>query len=551
MNFNGATGPKRLHLAGRQHTTHFMRAGVVRQAYVNRRPQNTCWWSPIRTNAVRCPLGVGAAVADRLARSHPTKTNRVQSPAGSPTDFRMWESWQTMPLVGGFSRGSHVFPVLSFRRCSIITSIILIGSQDVAVKSRPCLFPHSPFGALVYATTLDDVTVLWRVAKRSGIFLGHIDASGCRCNGELMHVFVLMEGNVNIPFNGDDKLSHMCNKFLYSSYCSRCSVVVLGVVWFKNRRAKCRQQQKQHQQQQQHQQQNGGSGGGGGDKARSTAGGGGGASGGKAKSGGVSACAKSPPPVASSSSGTPGSSTGSPPSAPPPPLAAPAPTHSPGGGYAKPLLGSPPSANPAAYNASIWSPASIDSCLDRGGGGGYSGLGAGVAQAASSNCYPPPHQNYGAYYTNMDYLGPASAMQHSQLNVSGIFDERLSNYHRLREVIIMLFGGQQPGVELGEEQGGGVVLQLGRLGPQVRRTAPRRGVATPGRLLARGRGSRKLQPRAPSSPHVPHAGPSPWFITQSRAAVAERLACSHPTKANRVQSRLGHFRFFACGNRVG
>ncbi|KAJ8881347.1 hypothetical protein PR048_017828 [Dryococelus australis] len=37
----------------------------------------------------------------------------------SEPDFRMWESCRTMPLVHGFSR---VSPVLSFRRCSILTS---------------------------------------------------------------------------------------------------------------------------------------------------------------------------------------------------------------------------------------------------------------------------------------------------------------------------------------------------------------------------------------------------------------------------------------------
>ncbi|KAJ8896995.1 hypothetical protein PR048_002341 [Dryococelus australis] len=55
-------------------------------------------------------------------------------------DFRMWESCQTMPLVGGFSRGYPVSPTLSFRRCSILTSITLIGSQDLDVKSHPNLF---------------------------------------------------------------------------------------------------------------------------------------------------------------------------------------------------------------------------------------------------------------------------------------------------------------------------------------------------------------------------------------------------------------------------
>ncbi|KAJ8866781.1 hypothetical protein PR048_032642 [Dryococelus australis] len=88
------------------------------------------------------PPAVGAAVAERLARSPPTKANRARSPAVSP-DFRKWESCWTMPLVGGFSRGSTVSPAPSFRRRTIFPSITLIGSQDLAVKSRPNIFTHS------------------------------------------------------------------------------------------------------------------------------------------------------------------------------------------------------------------------------------------------------------------------------------------------------------------------------------------------------------------------------------------------------------------------
>ncbi|KAJ8872515.1 hypothetical protein PR048_026121 [Dryococelus australis] len=77
----------------------------------------------------------GEAVTERLTRSHPTKANRVQSPAGSP-DFRMWESCRTMALVGESSRGSPVSLAFSLRRCFILTTIALIGSQYLAVKSR-------------------------------------------------------------------------------------------------------------------------------------------------------------------------------------------------------------------------------------------------------------------------------------------------------------------------------------------------------------------------------------------------------------------------------
>ncbi|KAJ8878614.1 hypothetical protein PR048_019195 [Dryococelus australis] len=68
----------------------------------------------------------GASVVERLARSPLTKAIRVQSPA--------WESCRTMPLVSGFSRGSHVSPTLSFWSCSIFTSITFIGSRDLDVK---------------------------------------------------------------------------------------------------------------------------------------------------------------------------------------------------------------------------------------------------------------------------------------------------------------------------------------------------------------------------------------------------------------------------------
>ncbi|KAJ8896190.1 hypothetical protein PR048_001533 [Dryococelus australis] len=44
------------------------------------------------------------------------EANRVQFPAGSPPDVRMCASCMTMPLLGGFSRGSPVYPAISFLR---------------------------------------------------------------------------------------------------------------------------------------------------------------------------------------------------------------------------------------------------------------------------------------------------------------------------------------------------------------------------------------------------------------------------------------------------
>ncbi|KAJ8865974.1 hypothetical protein PR048_033498 [Dryococelus australis] len=69
---------------------------------------------------------MAATVVQRLACSPLTKAIRVRSP-----DFRTWESCWTMPLVGGFSWGSPVSPAISSRRCSILTSITLIGSKNL------------------------------------------------------------------------------------------------------------------------------------------------------------------------------------------------------------------------------------------------------------------------------------------------------------------------------------------------------------------------------------------------------------------------------------
>ncbi|KAJ8880014.1 hypothetical protein PR048_020636 [Dryococelus australis] len=75
----------------------------------------------------------GVTVTERLDCSPPTQAIRIQSLAGTLPDFRIWESCRTMPLLGGFSRGSPVPPPHFY----ILPSITLIGSQDVEVKSRP------------------------------------------------------------------------------------------------------------------------------------------------------------------------------------------------------------------------------------------------------------------------------------------------------------------------------------------------------------------------------------------------------------------------------
>ncbi|KAJ8869918.1 hypothetical protein PR048_028927 [Dryococelus australis] len=61
--------------------------------------------------------------------SHQAESDSIP---GRVIRFRKWESCRTMLSVGGSSRGSPVSPAPSFRRCSIFTSITLIGSQDLA-----------------------------------------------------------------------------------------------------------------------------------------------------------------------------------------------------------------------------------------------------------------------------------------------------------------------------------------------------------------------------------------------------------------------------------
>ncbi|KAJ8867550.1 hypothetical protein PR048_031352 [Dryococelus australis] len=74
-------------------------------------------------------VGGGGTVAISTLASH-------QGEPGSIPDFRKWESCRTMSLSCGFSRGSPVSPDPPLRRRFILTSITLIGSQDLAVNNR-------------------------------------------------------------------------------------------------------------------------------------------------------------------------------------------------------------------------------------------------------------------------------------------------------------------------------------------------------------------------------------------------------------------------------
>ncbi|KAJ8878509.1 hypothetical protein PR048_019087 [Dryococelus australis] len=75
--------------------------------------------------------GRGDVVVRLLAHKHQTESGR------SFSDFRLWESCRTMPLVGGFSWGSPVPPSHTHHTSP------LIGSQDLNVKSLPNLSTRS------------------------------------------------------------------------------------------------------------------------------------------------------------------------------------------------------------------------------------------------------------------------------------------------------------------------------------------------------------------------------------------------------------------------
>ncbi|KAJ8894654.1 hypothetical protein PR048_007318 [Dryococelus australis] len=101
----------------------------------------------------------GATVDQRLAFSPPTKVNRVQYSTGSP-NFCKWEWCWTMPLVGGFSRGSPVSPPLhsgaaphSLQSPSSVLETSLL--RAAKISSLTLLFP--PEG-----TQLTEKISLWK-----------------------------------------------------------------------------------------------------------------------------------------------------------------------------------------------------------------------------------------------------------------------------------------------------------------------------------------------------------------------------------------------------
>ncbi|KAJ8896040.1 hypothetical protein PR048_001381 [Dryococelus australis] len=79
--------------------------------------------------------------------SPPILANLVRFPAGSPPDFRKWESCPDDAAGRQVSSGISRFPpLLHSSAAPYLPRFTLIGSQDLDVKSRPNLFTHSANG---------------------------------------------------------------------------------------------------------------------------------------------------------------------------------------------------------------------------------------------------------------------------------------------------------------------------------------------------------------------------------------------------------------------
>ncbi|KAJ8882525.1 hypothetical protein PR048_014336 [Dryococelus australis] len=89
------------------------------------------------------PNAMGAAVAEQLDRSPPTKPNRVQSLAGSLLIFANGNRAGLCGWSVGFLRDLPFPPSVHFGDNLYSPDFTLIASQDLAVKSHPNIFTHS------------------------------------------------------------------------------------------------------------------------------------------------------------------------------------------------------------------------------------------------------------------------------------------------------------------------------------------------------------------------------------------------------------------------
>ncbi|KAJ8868676.1 hypothetical protein PR048_030215 [Dryococelus australis] len=118
-------------------------------------------WEPFALHLSHCPGGGGdGGRAVGLLATYRCDLGSI--PGQVTPDFRMWELCGMIPLVSRFSRGSPISPTLSFQCCSILTSITLIGSQDLNVKSLQ-------ISSLTLTVHLGRISVFWINCNHSTI----------------------------------------------------------------------------------------------------------------------------------------------------------------------------------------------------------------------------------------------------------------------------------------------------------------------------------------------------------------------------------------------
>ncbi|KAJ8866388.1 hypothetical protein PR048_032231 [Dryococelus australis] len=87
-------------------------------------------------------LNIRSAVAQWLSRSPPFTAIRIRYPAGSLPEFRMWESCWTMPLAGGFSRGTPASPSLAFLGLHFMSCLGITGAYGFQLESSLMQQPY-------------------------------------------------------------------------------------------------------------------------------------------------------------------------------------------------------------------------------------------------------------------------------------------------------------------------------------------------------------------------------------------------------------------------
>ncbi|KAJ8889232.1 hypothetical protein PR048_008730 [Dryococelus australis] len=143
------------------------------------------------TPASYCPFPLGQNIPNHsaLPARLPPRRFGFNSRPDTP-DFRMWEFHRTMPLASGFSLGSPVSPAPSFRCCSILTYITLIGSEDLDVKSSPNISTplfavHLPVILVEIVDSLDQLSSNHYHKKRRRDFCPNLPLPGLKRSVDL------------------------------------------------------------------------------------------------------------------------------------------------------------------------------------------------------------------------------------------------------------------------------------------------------------------------------------------------------------------------------